>query len=82
MVSAVTVTARRSLIQRFASLEDTAADREGWYVGQTVYDTYLTPEEAGNQLLAVTREDVCRAARLVHFDTAYLLKPQEEVTEA
>lgn len=73
--------ARRSLIQRFASLEDTAADREGWYVGQTIYDTYLTPEEAGNQLLAVTREDVCRAARLVHFDTAYLLKPNGEVTD-
>lgn len=72
--------ARRSLIQRFAGLEDTAADREGWYAGQTIYDTYLTPEEAGNQLLAVTREDVCRAARLVHFDTAYLLKPKEEVT--
>ena len=73
--------ARRSLIQRFASLEDTATDREGWYVGQTVYDTYLTPEEAGNQLLAITREDVCRAARLVHFDTAYLLKPHEEVAD-
>jgi len=73
--------ARRSLIQRFASLEDTPADLEGWYVGQTLYDVYLTPEEAGNQLLAVTREDVCQAARLTHFDTAYLLRPTEEVCD-
>ncbi len=74
--------ARRSLIQRFAGLEDTAADREGWYVGQTVYEHYITPAEAGEQLAAVTREDVCRAAKLVHFDTTYLLKPtQEEVAD-
>ncbi len=72
--------ARRTLIQRFAGLEDTAADRESWYIGQTLYDRYITPDEAGKLLAAVTKEDVCRAAHLVHFDTTYLLKPVEEVT--
>ncbi len=72
--------ARRSLIQHFASYADSPMALESYYVGQTLYDTYLTPEEAGNRLLAVTREDVCRAAQLTHFDSTYLLKPDGEVT--
>lgn len=70
--------ARRSIVQYFSSLEDTPGDREGWYVSQTLYDTYLTPKEVGQHLMSVTKEDICRAARLTHFDTAYLLKPIEE----
>ena len=74
--------ARRSLIQRFVSAADHPEALESFYIGQTVYDTYLTPEEAGNRLLAVTKEDVCRAARLTHFDSTYLLTPDEgEVTD-
>lgn len=72
---------RRSLIQRFSSMEETPADIEGWYISQTLYDRYTTPAEAGRKLLAVTREDVCRVARLVHMDTTYLLRPIEEEAE-
>ena len=71
--------ARRSLIQRYASCADTPAGLENFYMAQTLYDTYITPEEAGARLLAVTREDVCRAARLTHMDSVYLLLPDEEV---
>ncbi len=73
--------ARRSLIQRFTSLDDTPAAREGFYLSQTVYDRYLTPEESANKLLAVTREDVCRAARLTTLDSVYMLRPTEEVSQ-
>ncbi len=72
--------ARRSLIQRFTSLDDTPAAREGFYTGQTLTDVYLTPEETANRLLAVTREDVCRAAQLATLDSVYMLKPHEEVS--
>ncbi len=73
--------ARRSLTQRFAAMEETPADREGWYVGQTLYDRYKTPDETVSALLAVTREDVCRVAKLVHFDATYLLRPTENRKE-
>lgn len=73
--------ARRSLIQDFASIEDTPAGLDIWYAGQSIFDHYYSPEEAGQKLAAVTREDVCRAARLTTFDTFYLLRPQTgEVT--
>ena len=73
--------ARRALIQRFTSLDDTPAAREGFYMSQTVHDRYLTPEQSANKLLAVTREDVCRAARLTTLDSVYMLRPNEEVSE-
>jgi predicted Zn-dependent peptidase len=71
--------ARRSLIQRHASANDNPEALESFYIGQTLYDTYATPDEKRSRVLAVTREDVCRAARLAHFDTTYLLAPNEEV---
>ncbi len=74
--------ARRSLIQRYVSAADHPDALENFYIGQTVYDTYLTPEEMGNRLLSVTREDVCRAAELTHFDTTYLLMPEDEEVTA
>ncbi len=69
--------ARRSLIQRFSAMDETPADREVWYVGQTLHECYQTPEQTVSALLAVTREDVCRVAKLVHFDATYLLRPQD-----
>ena len=67
--------ARRSLTQRFAAMNETPADREAFYVGQTMYDRYTTPEQTVSALLAVTREDIIRVAKLVHFDSTYLLRP-------
>lgn len=72
--------ARLYLIQHFTSLDDTPAGRESYYVGQTVYDNYLTPDAFAGRMLAVTREDVCRAAQLTHLDSTYLLRPVEEVS--
>ncbi len=68
--------ARRSLIQRFTAMEETPADREVWTIGQTLYDRYVTPAQTVSALLKVTREDVSRVAKLVHFDATYLLCPQ------
>ncbi len=73
--------ARRSLIQRFAAKDETPADRESWYVGQTLHEQFTTPAQTVSELLGVTREDVCRVAKLVHFDTTYLLRPQESGKE-
>lgn len=67
--------ARRSLIQRFTAMNETPADREVFYIGQTLYDRYITPEQTVSALLAVTREDIIRVAKLVHFDSTYLLRP-------
>ncbi|MBQ8751868.1 MAG: insulinase family protein, partial [Clostridia bacterium] len=73
--------ARRSLIQQYAACADTPDSLEDHYAMQALYGTCLTPEEMGNRLLAVTREDVCRAARLTHFDSVYLLLPDGEVSD-
>ena len=70
--------ARRSLVQRFSAMNETPADREVWYIGQTLYDRYVTPEQTVSALLAVTREDIIRVAKLVHFDSTYLLRPTTE----
>ncbi len=70
--------ARRTLIQRFIAMNETPADREVWLIGQTLYDRYTTPEQTVSALLEVTREDIVRVAKLVHFDSTYLLKPKAE----
>ncbi|MBE6777906.1 MAG: insulinase family protein [Ruminococcaceae bacterium] len=70
--------ARRSLIQRFAAMDETPADREAWYLSQTLYDRYTTPKDTVAALAAVTRDEVCRAARTVHLDSVYLLHPEDE----
>ena len=70
--------ARSSLIQTFVSMNETPATRETFYLSQTVYDTYKTPEQTARELRAITREDICRVARLVHLDTTYLLCPRGE----
>ena len=74
--------ARRSLIQRYVSAADHPEALENFYIGQTIYDTYHTPEDMAQRLAAITREDVCRAARLTHFDTTYLLMPDDEEVTA
>ena len=74
--------ARRCLIQRYNSAYDNADALENFYIGQTVYDNYLTPDQMRAKALEVTREDVRRAARLTHFDSLYMLMPEnEEVAE-
>ena len=70
--------ARRCLIQRYNSACDNADALENFYIGQTIYDRYLTPDEMRAKALEVTREDVCRAARLTHFDSLYMLMPNDE----
>lgn len=73
--------ARRSAIQALCAVEETPLERERYYMSQTVYDRYETPEKAVSALQAVTAEDICRVARTLHLDTTYLLCPQnEEVT--
>ena len=50
------------------------------FIGPPLRDSFrdyfhMTPEEAGNRLQEITREDVCRVARLTHLDSTYLLQP-------
>lgn len=70
--------ARRCLIQRYNSACDNAEALENFYIGQTIYDDYHTPEQMRAKALEVTREDVQRAARLTHFDSLYMLMPSDE----
>ena len=74
--------ARRSLIQRYVSAADQPEALESFYIGQTLYDTYHTPQDMARRLSAITKEDVCRAARMTHFDTTYLLMPEDEEVTA
>lgn len=69
--------ARRALIQRYAAAGDNPDALEGYYLPQTMYENYTTPDEKRSHILSITKEDVCRAARLTHFDSTYLLAPEE-----
>ena len=73
--------ARRSLTQRYTAAGDHPDSLENYYIGQTVYDNYLSPEEKCHRVMAVTREQVCEAARQTRLQTVYLLSPDnQEVT--
>ncbi len=73
--------ARRSLTQRYISAGDHPDALENYYIGQTVYDNYLSPEEKCDRVLAVSREAVCEAARQTRLEAVYLLTPDnQEVT--
>ncbi len=69
--------ARRALIQQFATADGSTAAREEHYGTQLLFDRCITPEQYGAALREITRDEVCRVARSVHFDTTYLLCPKE-----
>ena len=69
--------ARRSLTNQFQTLGDLQSSLAGWYVGQSLDKIMTAPEQAAEELAAVTRENIMEAARRVKPGAVYLLTGKE-----
>ena len=65
--------ARLSYANSLRSVPDTLSGMEGWYLGQIMRGTRLSPEEEEAGIARVSREEVIAAARQVTLDTVYFL---------
>ena len=77
--------AKRSLDNSYRTVEDNPHAVEGFYYGRLLEDVDMSVEDCRRGLLAVTREQIVRAACEVSLDTVYFLKgtcpDSEEVDE-
>ena len=69
--------ARRSVLNQFQEVADLQSSRMGWYLRQSVSTRFTSPEESAAALAAVTRDEVCAAARQVHPICVYLLQSEK-----
>ncbi len=74
---AVIEAAKMSLADGAASVTDTPASIESWYLARLFDKTIVSPDEFTQNLYAVTKEAIAQAARSVVLDTVYVLKGQE-----
>lgn len=72
---------RRFLVSQFTGAGDSQSSLAGWYLSQALYPRVKTPEEAVEELTAVTRERVTAAAALWEPACEYLLLPNGEEAE-
>jgi predicted Zn-dependent peptidase len=77
--------AKRSLDNSYRTVEDNPHAVEGFYYGRLLEDVDMSVEDCRRGLLAVTREQIVRAACEVSLDTVYFLHgtcpDSEEVDE-
>ena len=68
----------KSITDSFKSYNDSQGLLDAWYSLKIVKDKLLSPEEAAQDILNVTRNDVVYAARGVKLHTVYKLLPKEK----
>jgi len=69
--------ARSTLLNTYASVGDSQARLESFYVGQAAAGRNETPEELARQVRETAAEDVFEAMGRVKLDTVYFLKGKE-----
>ena len=69
--------AQSTLLNAYASMEDTQGKLENFYLGQAATGQSETPEELADQVREVTGERVHRAMETVRLDTVYFLRGEE-----
>ena len=74
-------TARRTLISGIRQTYDSPSSIEAFMFRRLLSGVYEAPERSCENLLAVTREDVIRAAQKVVLDTVYFLKGNDDGVE-
>lgn len=70
--------ARRSIGNQFGTVNDLQSTRAVWYLGQSTLPTLRTPEQAADEIAAVTKERVVAAARTIRLTAVYLLAADGE----
>ncbi len=69
--------AQSTLLNAYASMEDSQGKLENFYLGQAATGQSETPEELADQVREVTGERVHRAMETVRLDTVYFLRGEE-----
>ena len=67
------ISAKKSLSNSYLTIEDYLGAMENWYIGQTFSTKVLTPEQAVQEINAVTKEQIIEAAQKIRLDTEYRL---------
>ena len=68
---------KRFLAAAYLSNLDSKYDIAGWYLYQYTTGTSESPQEKGELIKALTREDIMKSAASFRLDTVYVLKPQK-----
>ena len=69
--------AKLALANSCRTVNDYLGATENWYLSQILFDTIRTPEADIESLMAVTPEQIVRAAQSAALDTVYVLKGRE-----
>ncbi len=69
-----TEAARKSLINSYRSISDSAGGLVSWYLGRMLAGIDTSPDETINLLQNVTSADISAAARAVTLDTVYFMR--------
>ena len=69
--------ARSTLLNAYASMDDSQGKLENFYLGQAVTGQSETPEELAEQVRQVTEERIRAAMETVRLDTVYFLRGEE-----
>lgn len=69
--------ARSTLLNAYASMNDSQGKLENFYLGQAATGQDETPEELAEKVREVSRERILRAMNTVRLDTVYFLKGKE-----
>lgn len=72
---------RRFLISQFYTVEDLQSSRAGFYLSQALSKNVQTPQQAAEEIAAVTRERVVAAANTLAIACEYRLMPNGEAVE-
>ncbi len=72
----------KSITDSFKSYNDSQGLLDAWYSLKIVKDKLISPEEAAQDILKVTRNDVVYAARGIKLHTVYKLLPEERQGDA
>ncbi len=71
----------KSITDSFKSYNDSQGLLDAWYSLKIVKDKLISPEEAAEDILKVTRNDVVYAARGIKLHTVYKLLPEDKEGE-
>ena len=70
--------ARSTLLNAYASMDDSQGKLENFYLGQAATGQSETPEELADQVRDVSLERIRRAMETVSLDTVYFLRGEDE----
>jgi Predicted Zn-dependent peptidases len=72
------MSAKLAVCNSYKSVTDSLGAIENWYLMRTFEENADTPQKAAEKIMAITKEDIVKAANSFHLDTVYVLKGVNE----